>query len=136
MSPGMWLAEGFPQTHLDLHQEAEDSGNYLCCYGAITLRDIDADEFTNVQNEETRAVYAMSEFGWYDLKYPISGNIGVRAIETDMSTEGWVVYPDTVTDIEGKIVGRYLCAFTSSKNTGNQICVSRVPGGEFIDPLE
>lgn len=101
LSPFMWLAEGFPQTHLDLHQEAADAGVYWCCYGAITLRDINSAEFTNVQDEKTKAVYAMSDFGWHDLKYPISGNIGVRVVRTEMSTLGSVVYPDTITDTEG-----------------------------------
>ncbi len=102
-SPAMWLAEGFPQTYLDLHQEAGDSGNYWCCYGAITVRDINDPQYTNIQNEKTRGVYAMSLFGWYDLKYPISGNIGVRVVETENSTEGWVVYPTTITDSEGNM---------------------------------
>jgi hypothetical protein len=31
-APAMNLAEEFPQTHLDLHEQA--AGNYLCCYGA------------------------------------------------------------------------------------------------------
>lgn len=101
MSPTLLLAEGFPQTHLNLHQQAADSGNYLCCYGAVTLRDVDADEYTNMQTEKTRAVYFESDFGWYHLKHPISGNIGVRIVQTEMSTQGWVVYPTTITDMEG-----------------------------------
>lgn len=103
MSPAAMLAEGYPQTFLDLHQEAADSGNYLCCYGARTLRDINGGEFTNLQDEQTRAIYAMSYFGWEDLKYPVSGNIGVRVVRTEMSTSGSVVYPSTVTDIDGNM---------------------------------
>ena len=98
MSPAAMLAEGYPQTFLDLHQKAADSGTYICCYGARALRDINGGEFTNLQDEKTQAVYAMSYFNWDELKYPVSGNIGVRAVRTEMSTSGFVVYPSTVTD--------------------------------------
>jgi TonB-dependent receptor len=101
MSPAAMLAEGYPQTFLDLHQEAADSGNYLCCYGARTLRDINGPEFTNLQDEKTQAAYAMTYFAWDDMKYPVSGNIGLRVVRTEMSTSGFVVYPSTVTDAGG-----------------------------------
>ena len=101
MSPETMLAEGFPQTFLDLHQEAADSGNYLCCYGQRTLRDIDAPEFTNLQDEKTQAAYAMAHFEFDELQYPVSGNVGVRFVRTEMSTSGFIVFPDTVTDIGG-----------------------------------
>ncbi|HLU06258.1 MAG TPA: TonB-dependent receptor [Woeseiaceae bacterium] len=103
MSPAAMLAEGYPQTFLDLHQQAADSGNYWCCYGARALRDINADEFSNLQDEKTRAVYAMSYFGWDDIRFPLSGNLGVRVVRTEMSTSGSVVYPNTVTDIDGNM---------------------------------
>jgi len=103
MAPTMNLAEGFPQTFLDLHQDAADSGNYWCCYGPITIRDINSPQFSNIQNEKTKALYTMAEFGWYNLQYPVSGNIGVRYVETDVSTDGWVVYPSTITDTEGNM---------------------------------
>lgn len=101
LAPLLSLAEGFPQTHLDLHKDAADSGNYLCCFGEITLRDIDAEEFTNLQSEESRAIYLQTDFAWNHLKYPISGNAGVRVVDTEMSTQGSVVYPTTITDTEG-----------------------------------
>lgn len=103
MSPDTMLAEGFPNTYLDLHQEAADSGNYICCYGPRTLRDVNSPEFTNVQDETTQAAYAMAYFGWDDLQYPVSGNIGVRVVRTEMSTSGFVVYPNTVTDTTGNM---------------------------------
>ncbi len=98
MTPTAALAAGFPQTYLDLHQEAADSGNYLCCYGAITPRSIDDPAFTNVQHEKSRAAYAMAFFAFEDLSLPIDGNIGVRIVRAEVSTNGWVVYPSTVTD--------------------------------------
>ena len=103
MSPTGELAEGFPQAFFDLHQQAVETGAYLCCYGARTLRDINGDEFTNLQDEKTSAVYAMNYFGWDDLKYPLSGNVGVRVVRTEMSTSGSIVYPNTVTDIDGNM---------------------------------
>jgi TonB-dependent receptor len=101
MSPTTMLAEGFPATYLDLHQKAADSGNYLCCFGARSLRDINGDEFTNLQDEQTSAAYLMGYFGWDDLAVPIDGNIGLRVVRTEMSTSGSVVYPSTVTDTSG-----------------------------------
>lgn len=103
MSPQALLAAGFPETFLDLHQDAADSGNYLCCYGAIAPRGINADEYTNIQDEQTRALYAIAYFGWDDAKYPVSGNVGVRVVQTEMSTSGYVVYPSTVTDTGGNM---------------------------------
>ncbi len=100
-APLVSLAAAFPQSFLDLHQEAADSGNYLCCYGAISIRDINDPAYANLQNEKTKAVYAMSYFGWDNLKFPVSGNFGVRIVRTEMDTSGNVVYPTTQTDING-----------------------------------
>lgn len=100
-SPKVGLAEGFPQSYLDLHGAAADSGNYTCCYGQITPRDIEDDQWTTNVDETTKGFYLMNEFGWYGLKHPISGNVGVRVVTTDMSTHGSVIYPTTVTDTNG-----------------------------------
>ena len=100
-SPTIALAEGFPQTFLGLHAAAAASGNYLCCYGQITPRDITDDQWTTKVDETTQGVYLMNEFGWYQLKHPIAGNVGVRVIRTDMSTHGSVIYPTTNTDTNG-----------------------------------
>ncbi|WP_295799473.1 TonB-dependent receptor [uncultured Microbulbifer sp.] len=101
MTPNSSLASGFPQSFVDLHQQAADSGNYLCCYGPITVRDINEDAYTNLQDENTSAIYAMTYFGWDQLKYPVNGNVGVRVVKTEMSTRGNTIYPTTVTDING-----------------------------------
>jgi TonB-dependent receptor len=37
------------------------------------------------------------------MKHPISGNIGVRVVKTEMSTQGSVIYPSTITDTEGNM---------------------------------
>jgi iron complex outermembrane recepter protein len=100
-SPSIALAEGFPQSFLKLHAAAAASGNYLCCYGQITPRDIDDDQWTTKVDETTQGFYLMNEFGWYQLKYPISGNVGLRVVRTDMSTHGSVIYPTTITDTNG-----------------------------------
>ncbi|MBB3062520.1 TonB-dependent receptor [Microbulbifer rhizosphaerae] len=101
MTPNISLASGFPQTFLDLHQEAADSGNYLCCYGPISVRDINDDAYSNLQDENTSAIYGVTYFGWDDLKYPVSGNVGVRVVKTEMSTEGNTIYPTAITDLDG-----------------------------------
>lgn len=105
MTPNISLAAGFPQSFLDLHQQAADSGNFLCpdrCgQGLRETRDINDIAYTNLQDEKTSAVYAMTYFGWDELQYPVSGNLGVRVVSTDMSTNGSTIYPSTVTDIAG-----------------------------------
>lgn len=95
MTPTAALAAGFPQTYLDLHDAAVD--DYICCFGAITPRDLNDDAFTNVQDEKTQAAYAMAYFGWDDLRFPVDGNVGVRVVRTAMSTSGFTVFPNTVT---------------------------------------
>ncbi|HZD51558.1 MAG TPA: TonB-dependent receptor, partial [Woeseiaceae bacterium] len=58
-------------------------------------------EFTNLQDEKTSAAYAMGYFGWPDVAFPVEGNIGLRVVRTEASTNGFVVYPSTVTDVDG-----------------------------------
>lgn len=105
MTPNIALAAGFPQSFLDLHQQAADSGNFLCpdrCgQGLRAIRDINDVAYTNLQDEKTSAVYAMTYFGWDDLQYPVSGNLGVRVVNTDMSTSGSTIFPSTSTDSMG-----------------------------------
>ncbi|TLM75225.1 TonB-dependent receptor [Microbulbifer harenosus] len=105
MTPNIALAAGFPQSFLDLHQQAADSGNFLCpdrCgQGLRAIRDINDVAYTNLLDEKTSAVYAMTYFGWDNLQYPVSGNIGVRVVNTDMSTSGSTIFPSTSTDSMG-----------------------------------
>lgn len=103
MAPVMELAESFPDGFAYLHHEAAISGNYLCCYGERSFRNITDPEWTNSQNEQTMAAYMVANFAWDDLSVPISGNIGVRWVETDLDTQGYINYPTTVTDLEGNM---------------------------------
>lgn len=103
MAPLMELAESFPDGFALLHHEAAISGNYLCCYGERSFREITDPAYTNTQNEQTMAAYMMAFFAWDDLAIPVSGNIGVRWVETDLDTEGYIIYPTTITDTDGNM---------------------------------
>jgi len=57
-------------------------------------RDLTDDEWNNNQSEQTLAVYAMVDFELAELTYPVSGNFGVRYVQTDNEAHGFLTYPD------------------------------------------
>lgn len=90
LAPVLSTALGFPDSYLALHGAAIPY--YTCCFGQITPRNIRDPEWTNVQNETTTAAYAMLDFAVDDIR--LDGNIGVRAVRTENSAHGFVVYPN------------------------------------------
>ena len=47
---------------------------------------------TSTHSEQTNAVYATLRFGFDDLKFPIEGNVGVRAVLTSDVSHGYAVF--------------------------------------------
>ncbi|KQY79354.1 hypothetical protein ASD35_10795 [Pelomonas sp. Root1444] len=47
---------------------------------------------TSTHSEQTNAVYATLRFGFDDLKFPIEGNVGVRAVLTSDVSHGYSVF--------------------------------------------
>ncbi|MBE8717083.1 TonB-dependent receptor [Cellvibrio polysaccharolyticus] len=90
-APSLDLALGYPKSFQDLHGAA--SPNYICC-DDFTLRDKNDPDWSNRQEENTYAVHAVARFGFADLAKPIDGNIGVRVVRTEMTADGFLVYPD------------------------------------------
>jgi len=89
-APVLSTALGYPNSYANIHNAA--SPYYLCCYNnpyKATLLDA---PHTNLQHEKTDAAYAMLEFGADDAN--LSGNIGMRAVQTRNSSEGFLVYPN------------------------------------------
>lgn len=84
-------ALGYPGSYADIHNAAIPyyiGGGYDVPYKPTLL---DA-AHTNIQHEKTYAAYAMLDFGVDDVG--LSGNIGVRAVRTRNSGQGFLVYPN------------------------------------------
>jgi TonB-dependent receptor len=89
-APVLETALGFPDSYLAIHGAA--TPYYNCCFGQITPRNIRDPEWTNVQNETTTAAYAMLDFALDDIR--LDGNVGVRAVRTENSTDGFLIFPN------------------------------------------
>lgn len=89
-APVLSTALGYPGSYAAIHDAA--SPYYTCCYAnpyQPTLLDA---AHTNIQHEKTYAAYAMLDFGVDDAN--LSGNVGVRAVKTRNSADGFLVYPN------------------------------------------
>lgn len=91
-APILATALNFPTSYQDLHGAA--APYYSCCYGQITPRNLQDPQWSNVQGEKTTGGYVMLEFGLDDAR--LDGNIGVRAVRTENSARGYLVYPNVV----------------------------------------
>ena len=59
-----------------------------------TQRNLDDPQYSNNQSEQTTAAYVMVNYMLDEVKYPISGNVGVRYVRTENSAEGYLTYPN------------------------------------------
>jgi TonB-dependent receptor len=91
-APVLSTALGFPDSYLAIHGAA--APYYACCYGQITPRNVRDPQWTNLQNETTTAAYAMLDFAVDDLR--LDGNVGVRAVRTENSASGYLIFPNVV----------------------------------------
>lgn len=115
-APVLETALGFPGSYLDIHGAA--TPYYLCCYGQITPRNMQDPQWRNVQNETTTAAYAMLDFALDDIR--LDGNIGVRAVRTENSASGFLVYPNVA-------AGPYLGAGESEPITASNSYTDILP---------
>ena len=127
-APVLGTALGFPNSYQDIHGAA--SPYYLCCYGQITPRSVQDPQWRNVQNEKTTGAYAMLDFSVDDLR--LDGNVGVRAVRTENSAQGFLVYPN-------QAFAPYLGAGESepitAKNSYTDVLPSMNVRWEFADNL-
>ncbi|OZB67602.1 MAG: hypothetical protein B7X33_04680, partial [Lysobacterales bacterium 13-68-4] len=89
-APVLSTALGYPGSYAAIHDAAIPF--YSCCYAnpyQPTLLDA---AHTNVQHEKTYAAYAMLDFGIDEAN--LTGNVGVRAVKTRNSADGFLVYPN------------------------------------------
>lgn len=87
-APILATALGYPGSYQAIHDAA--APYYNCCIG-YSQTELD-NQHTNVQNEKTRAAYAMLNFVLEDAR--IDGNIGVRVVQTKNSAKGFLIYPN------------------------------------------
>jgi iron complex outermembrane receptor protein len=87
-APILDTALGFPGSYQSIHDAA--APYYNCCIGYSTTA-LDK-QHTNVQNETTRAAYAMVNFALDDAR--LDGNVGVRVVRTENDASGYLVYPN------------------------------------------
>lgn len=92
-APVLSTALGFPDSYQQIHSAADPY--YLCCYaGVYAPRDMEDEQWGNVQNERTYAAYAMLDFAVDDMM--LDGNVGVRVVRTENSADGYLVFPNVV----------------------------------------
>ena len=93
--PDASLALGFPDSYVKLHsyhdilcaeQAAAQGWSSGCPVWAPSAFGNDA--YRNSQDEKSYAVYGQLRFGFDDLKYPVDGNVGLRAVKTVLHARG------------------------------------------------
>lgn len=97
-APNKELAEGYPDSYVDLYRQAAEYADalghpYSETYGPYQLRDANDPQWRNLQSEDTYAIYGVVRFGFDNLPMPIDGNIGVRYVDTRSESDGFLVYP-------------------------------------------
>lgn len=100
-APNVNIAEGYPQSFFDLHEQAYNDAIAAghSGYGAANthpypFRDPNDPEWNNVQKEHTYSTYALMRFAFDNLALPLDGNIGVRLVRTEATASGYLNYPD------------------------------------------
>lgn len=89
-APILDTALGYPGSYEAIHNAADPY--YSCCYAGTYANTVLDDQHTNVQDEKTRAAYAMLNFGLDNAR--LDGNIGVRVVRTENSAKGFLIYPN------------------------------------------
>ena len=96
-APIAYYAEGFEDGS---YQEIKDKITYVDngwfdpASNTWQPRDLTDDQWYNNQEEVTQAAYVQVDFGLEELKYPVTGNFGVRYVRTENTSNGFITYPD------------------------------------------
>lgn len=98
-APNADIAAGYPDSYVDLYADAaayaDSLGHpYSATYGDYVLRDPNDEQWANIQEEQTYSAYGLLRFGFDEWAMPLDGNIGVRVVETDSVSSGFLVYPN------------------------------------------
>jgi len=96
--PATSQATGYPQTYFALHdittQLCEEINPASACPTFALAAYGDAQ--TNIQREKTYALYGLLKFGLDNQGVPLTGNIGLRWVKTDMVADGFIVEPQPI----------------------------------------
>ncbi|MFT7723500.1 MAG: TonB-dependent receptor [Roseateles sp.] len=102
--PHVSLAQDYPASYRTLHgypetlcAAANGAGAWQCSQSwagmAWNPASFGTDPAgTNEQHEKSQAAYAQLRFDFTDSGAPVDGNLGVRAVRTDMKANGYVVF--------------------------------------------
>jgi iron complex outermembrane receptor protein len=121
--PKMAVAANYPQSYATLHSYY----NTLCTEYAIQLgktpncpaswAPIPFDENSpnsNKQQETTKTAYAQLRFGFDEWNVPVDGNVGLRVVNTDYTTQGYKSLNYSATTLgAGTVVGGPIPVFTN-----------------------
>ncbi len=92
-APVLGTALGFPGSYQAIHDAAEPYYNFCGEARCITYATtVIGPQHSNVQNETTTGAYVMLDFALDNIR--LDGNVGVRAVRTENSARGYVIYPN------------------------------------------
>ncbi|RZL39119.1 MAG: TonB-dependent receptor, partial [Rubrivivax sp.] len=100
--PDVSLAQGYPGSYAALHRFHDiacgdlHNGDSSGCGTWTPATFGTAPEGTNEQHERSQAAYAQLRFDFTDVGTPIDGNLGLRAVRTEMKAKGYTVFSKTV----------------------------------------
>lgn len=95
--------QNFRATTDAVNADCETDGAWWC--EGIVYSDwtrLENPDYRNLQEEETVAMYFMTNYGFDDLAMPIDGNFGVRLVQTDNTASGTLVVNEA--SINGVVV--------------------------------
>lgn len=96
--PATSQATGYPGTYYALHdittQLCEEINPAASCPTFALAAFGDAQ--TNIQSEKTYALFGLLKFGLDNSGVPLTGNIGLRWVKTDVTADGFVVEPQPI----------------------------------------
>lgn len=109
--PHVSLAQGYPNSYAQLHSypetlclAANGPGAWQCTQTwagmAWTPASFGTDPAgTNEQHEKSQAAYAQLRFDFTDSGMPLDGNLGLRAVRTEMKANGYVVFNNSAAQL-------------------------------------
>lgn len=96
--PATSQATGYPGTYVALHdittQLCEEINPASAC--PVFALAAFGDAQTNLQREKTYSLYGLLKFGLDNEGVPLTGNIGLRWVKTNMEADGFIVEPQPI----------------------------------------
>lgn len=96
--PATSQATDYPGSYIALHNittELCEKINSSGCPGPFVPAEF-TDANRNVLHEKSYALYGVLNFDFDNLDLPLSGNVGLRYVHTDLSADGFIVQPNPI----------------------------------------